>query len=900
MLRSNQGLFWVCAVIFLAACSGDDGKRGEDGADGMDGMMGDEGPKGDDGAKGDPGEPGPKGDDGAKGDPGEQGPAGDPGRNGDDGRSGKMGSQGEPGPASLVTQTNLGAGDMDCFNGGVRIDSGVDEDGSGTLDAEEIDESAFVCTPTVPRADKSFNRIATFLPCTQIDPACDDDTPTVAEIVTASEDGMTLIYSDAANEAIGFVDISDPAAPVADGTVAMAGEPTSVSVAGNFVLVGVNTSPDFMDPSGELEVINVNTMASAATIDLGGQPDSIAVSPDGSYAAVVIENERDEDLGEGGLPQLPAGKLVVVDLSGAPSTWTTTDVDLTGLDGAVEPTDPEPEFVDINSDNVAVVTLQENNAIAIVDLATATVMNSFSAGTVDLTQIDATEEDAWISQTESLSDVPREPDGVTWLSTEYFVTADEGDWNGGSRGFTVFNTMGDVVWGAGNTLDHLTARLGHYPDGRSENKGNEPENAEFGVYGSERYLFVNSERSSLVFVYDVADFTKPAFKQALPAALGPEGALAVPSRNLFVVASEEDERGAFRSGLNIYSYTTAPPQYPTLMSSDRLDGTPIPWAAMSGLGAHPTRSDILYAVEDSFFLANRIFEIDTSDHPARIVREIVIRDDNDVLAAFPTVDVDDALEADDPARNTVFDDVDLAAMINSDKSVNIDPEGIVVASDGGFWVVSEGSGTISEPLDRPLNTLNFLFKIDEDGVIEDVATPPAAVNDYQLRFGFEGVTEYDGGVYVAFQRHWEDIPAEPAGQVRIGRYDIVAGTWDFSFYELDAVASANGGWVGLSDITSLGGGEFLVLERDNQIGPDAVIKRLYKIDLSGHPATVLAGGKELVRDLVPDFTALGGQMPEKVEGSTVAADGNVWVINDNDGIDDNSGETQLLNLGGIL
>ena len=29
------------------------------------------------------------------------------------------------------------------------------------------------------------------------------------------------------------------------------------------------------------------------TIDLGGQPDSIAVSPDGKYAAVVIENERD-------------------------------------------------------------------------------------------------------------------------------------------------------------------------------------------------------------------------------------------------------------------------------------------------------------------------------------------------------------------------------------------------------------------------------------------------------------------------------------------------------------------------------------------------------------------------------------------------------------------------------
>jgi len=34
-------------------------------------------------------------------------------------------------------------------------------------------------------------------------------------------------------------------------------------------------------------------------IPLAGQPDSVAVSPAGDYAAIVIENERDEDLGDG-------------------------------------------------------------------------------------------------------------------------------------------------------------------------------------------------------------------------------------------------------------------------------------------------------------------------------------------------------------------------------------------------------------------------------------------------------------------------------------------------------------------------------------------------------------------------------------------------------------------------
>jgi hypothetical protein len=72
------------------------------------------------------------------------------------------------------------------------------------------------------------------------------------------------------------------------------------------------------------------------------------------------------------------------------------------------------------------------------------------------------------------------------------------------------------------------------------------------------------------------------------------------------------------------------------------------------------------------------------------------------------------------------------------------------------------------------------------------------------------VAEYDGNVYVAFQRAWngEDAP-------RIGVYDLLTGTWVFFFYPLDAAASQNGGWVGLSDLTSVGNGTFIVIERDN-------------------------------------------------------------------------------------
>jgi len=753
------------------------------------------------------------------------------------------------------------------------------------------------CVGDAP-AERSFNRIASFLVCSQLDPTCNDDTETASEIVAASEDGNTLIYTDSPLEAVGFVDLTTPAAPAGLGTLALGGEPTSVAVAGPYALIGVNTSEDFVNTSGDLEVLDIASQTIVRTIPLGGQPDAVAVSPDGSFAAIAIENERDEDLGDGAPPQFPPGFVVIVDLSGDVVDWTATDVQLTGI-AELFPEDPEPEFVDINEDNVVVVTLQENNHIVLVDAPTAMITGDFSAGTVDLMGIDVTEDDPNINdnlsiiQNESLTAVPREPDGVTWIDTNLLATADEGDLDGGSRGFTIFNTDGAVVFSSGNTNDQLTARLGHYPDARSENKGNEPENADYGLYGSDSLLIVASERSSVLFVYDVADPAAPELLQVLPAGVGPEGVLALTSRNLLIAASEDDARDdKIRSVLNIYDYSEAPPSYPTIESSDRADGSPIPWGAMSGLSADPSNPDTLWAVEDSFYGANRIFGIDISTTPAVLDTEIEIKDTNDVFANIPTDD-----EGDD---NLVFSSSDLAALINMDKTVNIDPEGIAVASDGGFWVASEGSGTVGEE-GRPIESLNFVFKTDAAGVIEAVVLLPDDLNAAQLRFGYEGIAEYDGAGYVAFQRRWPDADGGNDPGPRIGIYDLASESWSFLFYPLDDVESQNGGWVGLSDLTSLGDGTFLVVERDNQGGPDAAIKRLYTFSVVGlEPGDTVQ--KQLVRDLIAagDLTATGGLIAEKIEGSAVTENGDVYIINDNDGVDDNSGETLLIHLGNIL
>ena len=746
--------------------------------------------------------------------------------------------------------------------------------------------------PEVSKANASmfFNRTATFAVCQQVGGSCETAEETSPEIVAASEDGMTLIYSNSPKGEIGFVDITDVKAPKALGALAMGGEPTSVTVLGAHALVAVNTSAgNFVLPSGKLVVVDIATRKEVASIVLPGQPDSIARSKDGKYIAVVIENERDEDLGDGAPPQLPAGSLVIVDVAGAPATWKTRPVSLTNLEGMLYPTDPEPEYVDINDDNIAVVTLQENNHIALIDLASGKVTKHFSAGKVTLDKVDLTDAPRpnQVKLTQTQTDRLREPDGVTWISKTQFVTANEGDLNGGSRGFTTFNVDGSVAFDAGNALEHLMARIGHTNDKRSDAKGNEPENADFARFAGTDYLFVASERSSVVVVYDMSTPNKPAYKQVLPASLSPEGLLAIPSRNLLISASEVDDRSILaRGSLNIYQYQSAPAAYPTLLSVDRADGTPIPWSALSGLAAAGTGS-VVYGVDDSFFRGNRIFEIDTASKPALLKKEIRITDPNGKIAALAA-----SLPA--AADANAFDATDLPAMVNADdSSVNLDPEGISVAKAGGFWVASEGNGTVGETA-RPVKTANLIFKVSASGVIEDIIQLPADINAKQVRFGFEGVAESDGKLVVAFQRAWTGDT-----QPRVGVYDLAAKTWQFMFYPLDPVASPNGGWVGLSDITALGNNKFLVIERDNQGGPDARIKRLYRIDLTGK-ADGSTLSKILVRDLMADLRGPAGPVVEKIEGSALLANGDVIIVNDNDGVDDNSGEVHLMNLGKLL
>lgn len=108
--------------------------------------------------------------------------------------------------------------------------------------------AATALTPT--SAAEVFNRIATFHVADNLPADADPAIETVSEIIAATEDGSTLVYTDALGNRIGLIGITDPASPQAAGTVALGGSPTSTVVIGGKALVGVVTSESRANPSG--------------------------------------------------------------------------------------------------------------------------------------------------------------------------------------------------------------------------------------------------------------------------------------------------------------------------------------------------------------------------------------------------------------------------------------------------------------------------------------------------------------------------------------------------------------------------------------------------------------------------------------------------------------------------
>ncbi|MEO0692499.1 MAG: esterase-like activity of phytase family protein, partial [Pseudomonadota bacterium] len=262
---------------------------------------------------------------------------------------------------------------------------------------------------------------------------------------------------------------------------------------------------------------------------------------------------------------------------------------------------------------------------------------------------------------------------------------------------------------------------------------------------------------------------------------------------------------------------------------------------------------LVYAVNDSFYgLQPTIFTIDPSQTPARIVDYTRI-----TRAGFP--------------------------------AQKLDLEGIALDGEGGYWVASEGR------TDRVIP--HAIYHVGSDGEIEAEIGLPAELMAVERRFGFEGITVVGDTLWMAVQREWGDDPEHHA---KLVSYNLETEEWGAVHYPK---AAPDTGWVGLSEITAHG--DFIyIVERDNQIGANAVTKKIYRVPAAEMVPAPLGGAlpvvsKEEVRDLIPDLTSTGGYVLDKVEGLAIMSDGTAWVSTDNDGVDDHSGETMFFSIGTV-
>ena len=169
--------------------------------------------------------------------------------------------------------------------------------------------------------------------------------------------------------------------------------------------------------------------------------------------------------------------------------------------------------------------------------------------------------------------------------------------------------------------------------------------------------------------------------------------------------------------------------------------------------------------------------------------------------------------------------------------------------------------------------------------------------------GFEGSTISSNGEFLlaAIQRNYQgEVAVDGVLYTRIARYSIAGESWEFFLYPLDPGL----GTIGLSEITNLGSDVYAVIERDDQWGGLAAIKRVYSFtlegvepfdgrmlpdQLEGLDLTGKVIEKTLLFDVLEDFVPF-----EKVEGLTLSAGGDLWAVLDNDG---GVFEPRLVNLG---
>lgn len=219
---------------------------------------------------------------------------------------------------------------------------------------------------------------------------------------------------------------------------------TSVAVSNDGETLAVSIEDEYYDKNGRVGIFDCNedgTIQLKKVVEVGVQPTNIVYTIDDKQILIANEGETREGYGSGLVD--PKGSISIITLS----DYKVNTVDFTSFDekrdelvqsgviikkNTAPSVDFEPQYIAV-SDTKAYITLQEANAIAVLDLKAQEIIDIYSAGYEDYSEvpIDIDKNDkGYNSKTyESLKGI-RMPNGIsvkTINGVDYIVTANEGE-----------------------------------------------------------------------------------------------------------------------------------------------------------------------------------------------------------------------------------------------------------------------------------------------------------------------------------------------------------------------------------------------------------------------------------------------------------------------------------------
>lgn len=402
---------------------------------------------------------------------------------------------------------------------------------------------------------------------------------------------------------IDVLDITNPVSPKVVGSISMqpyGGFVNSVDVRDGKLAAAIESINK--QANGKVVIFDTESLRPLKTISVGALPDMVTYSKDGNFILTANEGEPNDSYTDD-----PIGSVSVINVK---NDYSVTNIDFSGFTGKLSELsakgfrvfgpglsltkDVEPEYITTSDDGrLAWVTLQENNAIAEIDIRSATIRTIYPLGFKNYASngnnVDLSDRDGGIRFANASVFGMYMPDAISSIQFEgktYLFTANEGDsreytgftemkrvnqvtldpvafpngaalkadavlgrlnmtttlgdkdkdgdfdeiYSLGARSFSVWDaSTGILVWDSKDQLDRESFTLGLYDDLRSDDKGSEPEAITIGRVGSKTIAIVGMERADAFAIYDITNPTAPSFVKMFKTGDAPEGVLFIPA-----------------------------------------------------------------------------------------------------------------------------------------------------------------------------------------------------------------------------------------------------------------------------------------------------------------------------------------------------------------------------------